>query len=422
MPKYIKQLKFFLIAAIIITFLMVIAGIYKSIKTVDQYKNSQIEMGNFILTSIKSSNRLLMRSTRFSKDIFQSFVEELSAQKSINNIIIYNHNKQIILSFKKNNQIPVNTIFDTTLIEHQNNQLILYSQFKVFFGNNMMKRHSNGQRIHNDLIKSEQNYFIAISLNMDNFNSLKAGEYTDLAQIVMLQILLIFIFLYTLKLIKMFEQSQKRLSVAEKEAELAKYSTTLAHEIKNPLSSISGLVSYTKENITDDSLNDYLSKATDEINRLNKIVNDFLQFGKEIQLSCSSIQISSTIEHTLRLVKYDAESKNISFDIVNNDFQIYADKDRMIQVMLNLLLNAVQAAPKNSCIKIVLKPESKQLLIINDIKEKSEISAEKLFQPFHSTKTVGTGLGLSISKKILDLHQFDISIVSTNLFTIQIDF
>jgi two-component system sensor histidine kinase HydH len=278
----------------------------------------------------------------------------------------------------------------------------------------------NNYNVMRKYFDENKKYFIAIKINLEDFHNLKKITYIELLKNIFIQILLILIFSYTLKLIKIFESSKKKLEIAEEQAKLASYSKVLAHEIKNPLSSISGLVDFVKDKLDNDNLKNYLNNAKDEINRLNKIVNDFLNFGKEMQLIKKELDLTKLIEKTITFMKYEANAKKIEFELNMEHCTINADQDKIMQVLMNLILNAIESAPENSKIQILLK--NNLLTIINQVTKPFDNDTDKLFNPFYSTKTVGTGLGLSISKKILDLHNFKIQIISTEPFKIQINF
>jgi two-component system sensor histidine kinase HydH len=278
----------------------------------------------------------------------------------------------------------------------------------------------NNYNVMRKYFDENKKYFIAIKINLEDFHNLKKITYIELLKNIFIQILLILIFSYTLKLIKIFESSKKKLEIAEEQAKLASYSKVLAHEIKNPLSSISGLVDFVKDKLDNDNLKNYLNNAKDEINRLNKIVNDFLNFGKEMQLIKKELDLTKLIEKTITFMKYEANAKKIEFELNMEHCTINADQDKIMQVLMNLILNAIESASENSKIQILLK--NNLLTIINQVTKPFDNDTDKLFNPFYSTKTVGTGLGLSISKKILDLHNFKIQIISTEPFKIQINF
>jgi len=206
----------------------------------------------------------------------------------------------------------------------------------------------------------------------------------------------------------------------EQDAQLGRLAHMLAHEIKNPLSSIKGFSEYLYDKIKDEDLANYLDKILDEIDRLNRIVNDFLAYGRELPLDKNRFFIKQLIEKNITLLKHDIENKQLDVEIKGEDFDIYADEDKITQVLLNLLLNAIQASPEEG--RIVVELYNKTVTIKNDVKKHSSVDKEKLFTPFYTTKSKGSGLGLAISKKILDAHGYTIKVDNTDPFIVKIDF
>jgi two-component system sensor histidine kinase HydH len=255
---------------------------------------------------------------------------------------------------------------------------------------------------------------------------LKGKLFFDVILLCALQLLVFTLYYYTVKITNLYIAAKNRARKAEKAAELGKFSTILAHEIKNPLSSMSGLIKYaiSKSNHSEDStnINVCLTKSIEEIERLNSIVNDFLTFGKPIVLETNKLNLKHIVERTLDLVKHDCSSKDVNINIWGDDFQINVDENKLLQVFVNLILNSIDASPNAESIDITIDSLSRTLVIKNKVISEKTPEIESLFDPFYSTKIKGSGLGLAISKKILELHNSTITVENVNPFIVKITF
>ncbi|HCW92280.1 MAG TPA: hypothetical protein DHM44_01195, partial [Flexistipes sinusarabici] len=254
------------------------------------------------------------------------------------------------------------------------------------------------------------------------YSSILQKSIVDVSQVIILGILLVIIFFYSVRIIGEYERKSRKLQLAEKEAEIGKFANVLAHEIKNPLSSMKGLINYSAKKIESPELSEYLFQSLEEIDRLNKIVNDFLSYGRDMLLEFQKLELENLIHHTIELLGYDIKAKGLTVNVEGSSFEIYADKDKLMQAVMNLIINAVQGAPDNSDIYIKLDKKAKKAEIINEVKSKLRVNSEKLFEPFYTEKSKGTGLGLAVAKKILMLHQGKVNVLSTDPFVVEMDF
>lgn len=204
-------------------------------------------------------------------------------------------------------------------------------------------------------------------------------------------------------------------------AALGKLSAGIAHEIRNPLSSIRGLAQFVYNSFskTDERKED-LNTIIQEVDRLNKLVVQVLDFAKLKKPSLTPFSLNDLIRKIAELFKLEIKDKQVKFSIeLSPDIsQIQADEDQVKQILMNVIINAIQAIPKKGEIKIktekaLLKGESAVKLIIKDsgigISEKD---FNQIFDPFFSTKEQGSGLGLSIVYKLIEAHQGEIKVES----------
>ncbi len=202
---------------------------------------------------------------------------------------------------------------------------------------------------------------------------------------------------------------EKELQRNERLAALGKMAAGVAHELRNPLSSIKGLALLLKSNFSIPSKEaetaDILVK---EVERLNRSIGELLDYAKPGQLRREVASIQEIVDKTVSLVQVDAESYGISIRLEDGDKlpQVVVDSDKMNQVFLNLFLNAIQAMEHGGELTVKMKIESRTIKIM--IRDTGVgIKAENLgrvFDPYYTTKNDGTGLGLAMSSKIVEEH------------------
>ena len=217
-----------------------------------------------------------------------------------------------------------------------------------------------------------------------------------------------------------YDQREKmhQLVLAKQEnlAKLGEMGAILAHEIRNPLGGIKGFAQVIVKKPTDERNGTFAQRIVAEATRLETLVTNLLVYVKVIHLDVAQVTIQELIDHSLSLIKPEIEEHRI---VVRLDcpegLTINADRNKLEQVMLNLLKNAVQAMPDGGSLDVTARKTGKQILIqIEDTGEGIEPDdLTKVFEPFFSTKAQGTGLGLALCKKIIDEHGGTITIKST---------
>jgi two-component system sensor histidine kinase HydH len=184
----------------------------------------------------------------------------------------------------------------------------------------------------------------------------------------------------------------------------------LAHEIKNPLASLTGSIQLLREELNYDYDHDRLMKIVlREADRLSSLVNNFLLFAKPPAGKIESIQLDRALTETVELFEKDhtcLDRITIKKDI-SPDIWIEMDAQHLRQVLWNLLLNAAEAIDEQGSIDIklyLLKGEIACIEITDDGCGMSNETLDSIFDPFFTTKKSGTGLGLSIVHGILDSY------------------
>lgn len=213
------------------------------------------------------------------------------------------------------------------------------------------------------------------------------------------------------------KEYQNQLIFSERMRSLGELAAGLAHEIKNPLSSIKSSAEVIEESFKEDSpAKEFLQILLKETSRLNKVVTNFLAFAKPAKPELLPCSIEEVLDHVINLIKAEMEKNNISLEMdTDKDLpEIQGDAQQLQQVFLNLSLNAIQAMAEGGKLTIKVKKEKKHMEIIFQDRGTgiSKDNIHKLFTPFFSTKKTGTGLGLATSYRIIENHNGSISVES----------
>jgi PAS domain S-box-containing protein len=201
---------------------------------------------------------------------------------------------------------------------------------------------------------------------------------------------------------------------------LGEMAATVAHEIRNPLGGIGGYAGLLARDLEgDDPKKRLVDKIILGVSSLNKIVSNLLYYTRKTETRIVSIDLVDFVEGVLSYVSIEIEKSGKSIELIRDwsfkEFQMELDPEKLQQVLLNLLLNAIQAIELGGVITFSLREEGNDLIIeISDSgKGMDEETLKQIFNPFYTTKEQGTGLGLAIVKKIIDLHHGQISVEST---------
>jgi two-component system sensor histidine kinase HydH len=204
----------------------------------------------------------------------------------------------------------------------------------------------------------------------------------------------------------------------EKLAAIGGLAAGVAHEIRNPLSSIKGIASYFKNKFDKNSSDEEMAGVMiKEVDRLNRVISELLEFARPTELRLKSTDINSLIEHSVRLIEKEASAKDIEIksDLSQQPLPAQIDSDRFSQCLLNLYLNSMQAMEKGGQLSIKDSLTHDNLIEIEIRDSGQGIQAEnlsKIFDPYFTTKTKGTGLGLAIVHKIVEAHNGSIRVRS----------
>jgi signal transduction histidine kinase len=194
---------------------------------------------------------------------------------------------------------------------------------------------------------------------------------------------------------------------AERLSAIGHLSAGLAHEVRNPLASISGAASILRRHMPpDEKLKRCVNIIDTECQRLNGLLTNFLNFARPRSPSFQQTNIRTLLSEVLQLGEHAVARKQITFEeqVQNGLPDVECDPDQLRQVLLNLLINAIEASPDGGTVTLAANSEAGKITIrvVDEGAGVAPEDVEKLFDPFFTTKESGTGLGLSVAHQIVN--------------------
>lgn len=212
---------------------------------------------------------------------------------------------------------------------------------------------------------------------------------------------------------KAYDELQKtfeQLLQAEKLSSLGELSAGIVHEVRNPLAAIKGAVEILEDELAKDSpRREFADLAKKEVERLDKLVGEFLRFARPATLSVQLNDLNQIVESVAALVENQANSQSVKIekDLQKNLSEVLIDSEQIKQVLLNLAINSLQAMPNGGQIAFRTSENGKFCTV--EVKDSGDGIDQKIipkiFDPFFTTKEKGVGLGLSIAHKIVNQHE-----------------
>lgn len=228
------------------------------------------------------------------------------------------------------------------------------------------------------------------------------------------------------------EEMEDQLRQADRLAVVGELSASLAHEVRNPLGSIRGIVDILKDELPPNKETaNFLNIMVQETERLNEVVENYLRFAGQKSSQVISFDIRETIKNTELLLANRARKNQITIKtrLPEKELPLTGVPGQLQQVLMNLALNSIQAMPDGGEISVEVErlrtksqggekaSDSKntneiRISISDNGKGISEPDIERIFKPFYTTRQDGTGLGLAIVKRIIDQNNWRIEVES----------
>lgn len=210
-------------------------------------------------------------------------------------------------------------------------------------------------------------------------------------------------------------QLNENLSIqSDKMSVIAQMSAAIAHEVRNPLTSIFGFIQLLKEQQY--LKEEYIDVIYSEIDRINLVLSEMLLLAKPQVVSFKKIDLNQTLEHVIALVSSEANMNSIKLNLTTSPYSIFVfgEENRLKQVFINIIKNAIEAMDSGGCIEVYLDDQKEFVSIF--VKDCGPGIPKDILsmigQPFYTSKEKGTGLGLTICFKIIETHKGKIHITS----------
>jgi len=208
-----------------------------------------------------------------------------------------------------------------------------------------------------------------------------------------------------------------QMSRAEHLATIGEMATGLAHEIRNPLAGIAGVIEIIGRDLPATSpARAVVKEVKHEVTQINRILSDLLETARPRAPQIQSSDLNTTVEHAVMLARQQALSKPISIDLLKSGSlpAVQHDSDQIHQVLLNLLLNSIQAIEGKGLITVELgeRGDNAVVVVTDNGRGISPDHLPNIFRPFYTTKGHGTGLGLSLARRIVEEHHGHVEVTS----------
>ena len=434
----------FFISSVLVFVVIIVAMAIKDLNRGREIETQTLlEKSTVLIRAFESGTRTGM-GMRWRHDLRQTLLEEMAYQPGVLYIAVTTPSGKIVAHsdptrvgtqlyspevMKSLNAGPSEQWRLTTLMgePHSNqNAFEVYRIFKLTKHDDAHRGHMNRRNVASSepiTADDAENNVIFAAFDTTTLDTVQARDIRNTLIFVSILLLLALASILALYWARRYQQSSRELQEEvrrkDKLAVMGNLAAGVAHEIRNPLSSIKGFAKYFESRSLPGSEEQELAKVmAKEVDRLNRVISELLELVRPTDLRFQRVNINEIIEHSLHLVRQDAESKHIKILFAGDRHLpwVELDPDRFTQVLLNLYLNAIQAIGANGTLAISLELVEGIHLKVSIKDSGKGITADDLphiFDPYFTTKASGTGLGLAIVQKVIEEHQGQISVTST---------
>jgi two-component system sensor histidine kinase HydH len=388
-----------------------LVGLYRLGVSLEDIRNVEDRMLRrlIIISLILTAISIIVLSIIFTNQNLKTVSKEYEKFKTMTSSVLENMSESVIVLDKANNI----TLFNKTAenLFNVNSEKVLGSKI-TSIGNGAIGFLETTIKDSNDLSSNFEKQITLTGEEKYLSFSISQLDDTDLQQTKLTVVI------KDLTETKRFEEDAKR---NEKLSAMGELASGVAHEIRNPINAI-GMVAQrlNKEFSPTSNQNEYsdITKLLKtEVDRINKIITQFLNYAKPIELNPKPVELKAYFEEIYHLFEDQAKQKGVKFILQNNESLIVKfDPDLIKQSLMNIMQNALDAVENDG--EVIIKYfKVKNDLIIQISDNGTGISSEqqlKIFDLYFTTKKDGNGLGLSISQKIISQHNGSISVISKN--------
>ncbi len=210
---------------------------------------------------------------------------------------------------------------------------------------------------------------------------------------------------------------EEQLERSHRLAALGRLVAGVAHEIRNPLGIMKATVQVMQDEFGQQrQMQEYLAVLNEQVERQNKIIRELLDYAKPVPPIFQPVNLNEVLESVLGFSKSYFQQHKVSLHIHTAEQlpRVYADVEKLKQVFLNLIFNAVEAMPGGGKLEVQSSFDGSHVIIkfADTGRGIPDVDLDKLFDPFFSTKNTGTGLGLAMVHKVVEMHRGKIEVSS----------
>lgn len=360
-------------------------------------------------SALSPINRLLLRKS----------LEEIRLDYNLQNIHLIDRNETVMLSlpegtFLAGERIPY-LVEDSTRLDSARSGYELPSSLHEVEGFKFKSGYAPvqnllGQSVAIVVVEASATFFSKINLFQ---RRLIVGALVSLGVIILYGV-------FTTWAVSYFVRLQETIQKNERLAAMGQMAATVAHEIRNPL----GIIKSTAEVLRDlyqpkEEPGELFGFIPSEVDRLNRLVNDFLTFARDRELKLNQACLVETVGRAVRDLHQELKGSEaeITFSPSVESLTVRHNEDAIRQVLLNLVMNAVEAMEGKGRVTISVSTSTSwarkyAVIEVRDTGPGLPVPVEKIFEPFFTTKTRGSGLGLAVTKQIIEKHRGRIAVDS----------